>query len=999
MIRRIIVWLLLVGVFTGAFWGSYTWFKGGSTGIDDQYLSIFNDIDNRFYLQRAAKDIVIQIETADGETQPLFVLTDALGDEQAAVTRSMSPGQVSILPPQDGYVPGGRYTLVLGVGTHFSDDALRDARVLVFSIERENIEAYVWTSAVKQSTQPIVVTSDSTIQLADSTWVTGDIIYGTSASGETVAYKIVETLADNQARVEIPALDEIFAELDVYGEYTWDVDQLVANPDIEAEIIANVRQSSFFDNLMVEAYAAEIPRAGKLEVKCMPNSATGTIEIEIKITMEPGENGLFGIQELKHQKVTLTLTYTLGLTTRCNIQGPGDWDVSTAFTCGNSWTVDISLYSDEWKTDEDLEDLFDEKNTIENKLDYFKNIRLITEKLNQISSDIAGGELKLFDWKLPIPAVPGLYFSTEIKLFAKLEIAADITFGMSSRTVYTVGACFQDNVFSPYFNTFRDDGDLNVSLRGKANCKAGIKLVFKATLINDKIANINIDPQVGLYADLFITLPILVPDDLSDDNFLYSYFEPGVYFSANLNATINLLVKRFEFSHELVEKKFPFEALTFGNSKIARGLHCNLQSVRAVDNVVALPGIIFDYYDVKKAIADSETLAPAELRFIDASGQELVVRDGNIELPADSSSDSLFVTAAYRHTDGKTYSTVFRVVVSGSLLEGKVSAYAADTSDSELAGAQVDLYAGTGSDTLVSSAMTSEDGKFSFNVAEGSYRLVISAAGYKTLNSYQTVAADEIKYTEHILLMDSQQSGLGTAGGTVTNAMDGRGLNQVRLRLRPDWNNKDGLPIGDFAAYSDAGGHYSIANMPIGYYTVEASLDGFVTGYANLVVLSSDAKSDFDFTITPILSDNEIRIVLIWGDSPPDLDSHLIGRTPAGDAFNVYYSDKVYAFDGIEMANLDVDDTSSYGPETITILNRVFDTYTYAVHDYTSRYSTDSSNLSFSGAVVRVFQGSVQIAEYHVPTDQVGVYWTVFEIGGHGQILPINTISNNKPEP
>lgn len=44
-----------------------------------------------------------------------------------------------------------------------------------------------------------------------------------------------------------------------------------------------------------------------------------------------------------------------------------------------------------------------------------------------------------------------------------------------------------------------------------------------------------------------------------------------------------------------------------------------------------------------------------------------------------------------------------------------------------------------------------------------------------------------------------------------------------------------------------------------------------------------------------------------------------------------------------------------------------------------------------------MFVGSVQIAEYNVPTDQVGTYWTVFEIAGNGRILPINTISNTKP--
>ena len=97
------------------------------------------------------------------------------------------------------------------------------------------------------------------------------------------------------------------------------------------------------------------------------------------------------------------------------------------------------------------------------------------------------------------------------------------------------------------------------------------------------------------------------------------------------------------------------------------------------------------------------------------------------------------------------------------------------------------------------------------------------------------------------------------------------------------------------------------------------------------------------------------------------------------------------------MANLDVDDTSSYGPETITILEGVYGTYTYAVHNYSNRNSSSSTALSFSGAVVKVFMGSMQIAEYHVPTDQIGTYWTVFQIDSSGRIVPINSVSNNKP--
>lgn len=348
------------------------------------------------------------------------------------------------------------------------------------------------------------------------------------------------------------------------------------------------------------------------------------------------------------------------------------------------------------------------------------------------------------------------------------------------------------------------------------------------------------------------------------------------------------------------------------------------------------------------------------------------------------------------HSDGRTYSTIFRVVLSGSMLEGKVSAYNSDLSAGELSGATVQLFSSNGG-TPISSLKTDENGKFSFNVSKGNYRLVISADGYRTLTSNQSVAKDEIKYTEHILLMDNGQSGVGSAGGKVSNALNGKGLGNAKLKLRTDWNNTTGEYIDGFEIRTDSSGRYTISNIPVGYYTVEASLDGYVTGYSNIIVLSDGAKNDFDFTITPILSDDEIRIVLTWGSTPSDLDSHLIGKTPSNSSFNVYYGDKIYNFNGTEMANLDVDDTTSYGPETITILKNIHGIYTYAVHDFSNRGSSGSTALSFSNAVVRVFTGSTQVAEYHVPTDQVGTYWTVFQIDESGNILPINAVSNSKP--
>ena len=81
-------------------------------------------------------------------------------------------------------------------------------------------------------------------------------------------------------------------------------------------------------------------------------------------------------------------------------------------------------------------------------------------------------------------------------------------------------------------------------------------------------------------------------------------------------------------------------------------------------------------------------------------------------------------------------------------------------------------------------------------------------------------------------------------------------------------------------------------------------------------------------------------------------------------------------------AELDLDDLSSYGPETVTIYDQIDGTYRFSVHDYTNRSSESSTALSNSGAQVRIYKGSGLLETFNVPTNMGGTLWTVFEMNG-----------------
>lgn len=190
---------------------------------------------------------------------------------------------------------------------------------------------------------------------------------------------------------------------------------------------------------------------------------------------------------------------------------------------------------------------------------------------------------------------------------------------------------------------------------------------------------------------------------------------------------------------------------------------------------------------------------------------------------------------------------------------------------------------------------------------------------------------------------------------------------------------------GDIAAKAvtgESGSYESTVNksLPSGMYTIESKCPGYMTEYRN-VFLSSVTRDRFVILMTPKLADNEMRIVLDWGDNPQDEDSHLF--TPSGEQV-CYYSKQVSG------AYLDVDDTDGYGPETVTITNLQNGVYKYYVADYTHCSSNEvkSTALSGSGATVRVYTRNGLEKTFYVPKNQRGVIWEVFSIR-NGKIVPI----------
>lgn len=158
-------------------------------------------------------------------------------------------------------------------------------------------------------------------------------------------------------------------------------------------------------------------------------------------------------------------------------------------------------------------------------------------------------------------------------------------------------------------------------------------------------------------------------------------------------------------------------------------------------------------------------------------------------------------------------------------------------------------------------------------------------------------------------------------------------------------------------------------------------------GYSPLVVKCP--CSGLTYALSPVIrSLDGLRVVLNWAAKPADLDSHLVYEDQ-----HVYFNRKA----GMG-ANLDVDDTNGFGPETITVTRKRAGTrYVYAVHDYSDGDRTGTTALaSQSQAKVFVYVGGSLVRTFRPPAGQQGNVWVVFAIGENGEFYDINKFYDSR---
>ncbi len=195
---------------------------------------------------------------------------------------------------------------------------------------------------------------------------------------------------------------------------------------------------------------------------------------------------------------------------------------------------------------------------------------------------------------------------------------------------------------------------------------------------------------------------------------------------------------------------------------------------------------------------------------------------------------------------------------------------------------------------------------------------------------------------------------------------------------------------GMASSLTDSDGNFTVDAMQNGTALVSAALLGKVSNVAEIY-----SPSNVTITDCLILGDVPLSVRLTWGEHPYDLDTHVIGP----DNYHIWYVSQG-SLSSEPFANLDVDDTDSYGPEVFTALSfPEAGTYHYAIYNYSGSHTPNITNSP--ARVELMLNGSTTVFTPPAGEAETDTWWNVFDIivaeDGNMTITPINTWSSNEP--
>jgi hypothetical protein len=355
----------------------------------------------------------------------------------------------------------------------------------------------------------------------------------------------------------------------------------------------------------------------------------------------------------------------------------------------------------------------------------------------------------------------------------------------------------------------------------------------------------------------------------------------------------------------------------------------------------------------------------------------------------------------------------------GIYVVGSITGTVKDTTLATISGATVTLLKGgvtVGTPVTTNPVTTNSSGVFTLsNVPIGSnaYTLQAAKSGYNNsaLNNI-SVQAGQVTNVGIIYIVSTAATPAKILGRTV-NSNDGNDVTSVTCHIYK-W---DGTEVANSPiTTSSSDGTFTIfssSTLPAGVYTLVFSKSGyFDLSFDGIPVDGRNGNTgdttNSRYALCEILTEPHVRVIVQWGDSPSDLDLHVVGPTAKNNTsdgtpnnrFHVYWhghkswdeNTGAYASGAdptgtSSTTSLVQDDTNSYGPEAINLFGYgsgyANGIYTFTVHNF----SNSDWYASTTPTTMRVFDSQGLVMQMPLPTGAGSNiwYWKMIKINISGQ--------------
>jgi hypothetical protein len=292
-----------------------------------------------------------------------------------------------------------------------------------------------------------------------------------------------------------------------------------------------------------------------------------------------------------------------------------------------------------------------------------------------------------------------------------------------------------------------------------------------------------------------------------------------------------------------------------------------------------------------------------------------------------------------------------------------------------------------------------------FSINAGTWKVRFTATGYLSVDAIVNIQANATTNLDIITQIPGYTPPANITGQAI-NAMTNTsaGMSGLTVRIREGVNVTNGPYVANVGAVTTASdGSYVIPRVPAGNYTLEVSGPGVITTYRTVVSAGTSTPSSQNIVVSPTIPVDQVRIVVTWGEKPRDVDSHLeygnsSCRTPSGKKCQVVWNDRCHLGSGTcnngagagnpgYDAALDVDDVTSYGPETITLKGTFWNAPIVSRRGYSLYNWTNESPLSTSGTEVKVFKSTGMVRRYVISAAQTARWWQIFCLTANKSII------------